>query len=89
MSESPEIAGSMPSVPQPKPLQHMSPPGNSWVFVGLVLCAVSLLAFPKYAQTDNLGTGIFDGMGLLLLLFAIIVLSSLVSSLIPRRVSSE
>ena len=71
MSESPEIAGSMPSVPQGQPLQHKPNPVYAWVFVGFFLCAVCLLGFPKYANTDPLGTGIFDGMGLTVLLLAI------------------
>lgn len=75
----------MPSVPQHKPLQHKPMPGNSWVFVGFFLCAVCLLGLPKYANTDNLGTGIFDGIGLIVLLLAIIGLCSGVARRVGRN----
>jgi hypothetical protein len=76
MSESPEFIGSMPSVPQRQspPQMPEQKPGTSNLggLVGFSFCAVCLLVFPFYAQTDALGTGIFDGMGAFLLFLTIV-----------------
>lgn len=76
MNESPEIVGSMPSVPAQKPLQHRPNLNYTPVYVGLLLYAMCAVAFPIYANTDRLGTGIFDGMGLIGLLIAVLGLLS-------------
>jgi MFS family permease len=85
MSESPEFIGSMPSVPQhqlPPPVPEQKPKAdNRGAFIGFFLCAVCLFGFPSYAQTDDLGTGIFYGMGLFLLLIAF---SGLLGILVKR-----
>jgi hypothetical protein len=87
MSESPEILGSMPSVPQHQPLQHRPMPGNAWGGVGFFLCAVCLLVLPHYAgtDTDTLGTGMFDGIGLIVLVLAITGLWSGVARRVGRN----
>jgi hypothetical protein len=76
MNESPEIIGSMRSVPMQKPLQHRPSLNYTPVYVGLLLYAVCAVAFPIYANTDRLGTGIFDGMGLIGLLIVVLGLLS-------------
>jgi hypothetical protein len=77
MNESSEVIGSMPSVPQPELRPQTSRekqmPGN---LMGLVffLWAICLLVFPVYAHTDDLGTGVFDGMGLTLIMLIVLAL---------------
>lgn len=71
MSEFPEVVGSMPSVPEHKPPQQKPKSSNLNIYVGFFLCAVCLLVFPRYVNTDNLNTGIFYGIGLVLLSLAI------------------
>lgn len=80
MSELPDTIGSMPSEPQPKPK-----PINLGALIGFFLFAVCLLAFPKYANLDNLGTGIFYGMGLIVLFMWIIWLGSEVARQVSAR----
>jgi hypothetical protein len=84
MSEPSEFIGSMPSIPERKPLQQTPAqqkprPGNLGVGIGFFLCAVCLLVFPTYANMDNLSTGIFYGMGFFVLLIAILGLINEVS----------
>src|SRR5216683_5642662 len=77
MNESSEVIGSMPSVPQPElrpqTSQEKQMPGN---LMGLVffLWAICLLIFPVYAHIDDLGTGVFDGMGLTLIMLIVLAL---------------
>lgn len=76
MRESPEIVGSMPSIPMQKPPGHRLRLNYTPVYVGLLLYAVCALAFPIYTNIDRLGTGIFDGMALIGVLIAILGLLS-------------
>jgi hypothetical protein len=90
MSELPDTIESMPSEPQQKSLQQTPSqpkpkPVNLGALIGFFLCAVCLLAFPKYANLDNLGTGIFYGMGLMVLFMWIIWLSSEVARQVSAR----
>lgn len=71
MGELPEFIGSMPSVPEQKLLQQKTKSNNLNVYLGFFLCAVGLLIFPKYVNTDSLSTGIFYGIGFVLLFLAI------------------
>jgi Na+-transporting methylmalonyl-CoA/oxaloacetate decarboxylase gamma subunit len=72
MSEFPEVVGSKPSVPEQKSLQQKPKLNNLNGYAGFFLCAVFLSIFPKYANTDNLSTGIFYGVSFILLFLAII-----------------
>ncbi len=67
MEESSEVIGSMPSVPQPEPPVRPAQPrprsNEPGIAIGMFLCALCLLVFPAYAHTDDLGTGIFYGVG--------------------------
>src|SRR5437879_5626521 len=89
MSESSEFIGSMPSMPQPEPRQQTSQqkpkPSNVGNFIGFFLCAVCFLVFPTYAHTDDLGTGIFYGMGMMLILLLVLVLCSWLAKRIGKK----
>jgi hypothetical protein len=87
MNGSPEIIGSMPSMPAQKPLQTRPSSSYTWVYVGFFLYAVCAVVFPIYANIGRMGTGIFDGMGFLILLIAIMTLSSGISRYITHRIS--
>lgn len=79
MSEVPETIGSMPSVPQKKPQPQKSGPNNFGAGIGLLICVLCLVIFPKYANTNDLITGFFYGIGLIMMLLAIIQIRSSVS----------
>lgn len=80
MNDSSEFIGSMPSTPQPQPEPKPQAPvqagptvrntirGSVYVLVGSLCC----LVFPVYAQTDDLGSGIFYGAGFFLLFIAVV-----------------
>lgn len=76
MSDSSEFIGSMPSIPPPKPQIQVPTQAagetNLWAVIGFLFWSVCLLVFPTYAQTDELGSGIFYGMGLVILFISII-----------------
>lgn len=74
MNDSSEFIGSMPStplIPLPAPVQAAKAT-NSRSLIGFFLWSVCFLVFPTYAQTDNLGSGIFYGIGSLLLFIVIV-----------------
>lgn len=85
MEESSEFIGSMPSVPQPEPstgnAQQRPAQNNLGLAIGMFLCALCLLVFPTYAHTDDLGTGIFYGVGGIMLS---ILLSAVCGSVMKR-----
>lgn len=89
MSELSETIGSMPSVPQSEPRPQTPRPkpkaANREAALGFFLCAICLLAFPTYAHTDDLGTGIFYGMGLLILLLLVAALCGAVAERVSRN----
>lgn len=72
MSEFPEVVGSMPSVSEQKLPQQKPISNNLNAYIGFFLCAVCLLVFPRYVNTDGLNTGIFYGIGLVLLFLAVV-----------------
>ena len=76
MSELPEIAGSMPSKPEQKLSPQKPRSNNVGISVGFFLCAVCLLAFPRYANIDDLSTGVFYGIGFILLFIVVVSLWS-------------
>ncbi|HEY0756516.1 MAG TPA: hypothetical protein VGD98_21365 [Ktedonobacteraceae bacterium] len=80
MSEATDSSGSMPSMPELENSQQIEQQkpraGQSGMIISLFLCSGCLLIFPTYARLDDLGTGIFYGMGLILLLMGIAVLVS-------------
>jgi|GEM_PF-3052103 len=61
----------MPSMPAQKPVQPKPGPSNFSVSAGFFLCAGCLLAFPEYTHIDDMSTGVFYGIGFILLFIAI------------------
>lgn len=89
MDESSEFIGSMPSTPQPKPQPPAPAPvartGNAWNLVTYSLWGICFLLFPLYTGLNDLGRGVFDGAGILILFMVFVVLCGLLSRLATRN----
>lgn len=86
MNESPELIGTMPSVPQPQAQEKITPSqprisGTSGRFA-LFLCALCLCIFPTYAHLEELSAGVFYGIAFVIL---IIVSTSLRREIARRK----
>lgn len=76
MGDSSGFIGSMPSIPPPKPQIRVptqtAGETNLGAAIGFLFWSICLPTFPTYAQTDELGSGIFYGMGSFILFISII-----------------